>query len=262
MTEANGVNATQGGLARARILEIEDVKIDQKTGKFTLKDVVESKGGIEVACMFNPYEYTVTKSNTFQEADSANSGNSPRAQFQKAGSQTLQLHLIFDTYGQMEQTGGAQQFVSVTKYTNDLWLLMSVKAKPGSDRQDKSSPPLVAFIWGKLYFVAYITQMTQKFTLFAHDGTPVRAEIDIVFTQYVDVDDYPNQNPTSGGGPIDRVWPVSGGDRIDTIAARVYGNAAKWRLIAQYNRLDNPTRLQPGQQLLIPFESQLRPARH
>ncbi|MEZ4728404.1 MAG: LysM peptidoglycan-binding domain-containing protein [Caldilineaceae bacterium] len=108
---------------------------------------------------------------------------------------------------------------------------------------------------GKLYFVAYITQMTQKFTLFAHDGTPVRAEVDVTFTQYVDLDDYPEQNPTSGGGPIDRIWQVRAGDRIDTIAAQVYGSATKWQLIANYNQLNDPTALRPGQQLLIPVEA-------
>ncbi|MEZ4868509.1 MAG: LysM peptidoglycan-binding domain-containing protein [Caldilineaceae bacterium] len=254
MTSPSGVNATEGGLVRARILEIEDVKIG-KGGTFALKDVVQAKGGVEVGCMFNPFEYTVTKSNSFAEAESANGGNSPRAQFQKAGPQTLQLHLLFDTYA--SHNGQGKEFTSVTEHTNKLWQLMAVKTKQGSDAQDKDSPPLVAFIWGKLYFVAYITQMTQKFTLFAHDGTPVRAEVDITFTQYVDLDDYPNQNPTSGGGPIDRVWCVTGGDRIDTIAARVYGSAANWRLIAHYNQLDDPTRLRPGQQLLIPFASQV-----
>jgi len=252
MNMSNG-QQTRSGLASARILEIEDVNID-KAGRFKLKDVVQSAGGIEVACMFNPYEYTVTKSNSFAELESANGGNSPRAQFQKAGPQTLQLRLLFDTYGSWQ---GKEEFTSVTEHTNKLWQLMAVKTKQGNNPQDKDSPPLVAFIWGKLYFVAYITQMTQKFTLFAHDGTPVRAEVELTFTQYVDLDDYPSQNPTSGGGPIARVWRVSGSDRIDTIAAQVYGNAAQWRLIAQYNKLDNPTQLRPGQQLLVPFAAQL-----
>lgn len=252
MTVQNALKNTRGGLAAAQILELLDVNVDRQTGKFKVKDV--KQGEISITCMFNPYEYTVTKSNNFKEASSANSGNSPRADFESAGPQTLQLHLYFDTYGQHDQKD--EQFEPVTKYTNALWQLMAVKKKSNAGGgQDKDSPPLVAFVWGKLYFVAYITQMTQKFTLFAHDGTPVRAEVDVTFTQYVDLDDYPEQNPTSGGGPIDRIWQVRAGDRIDTIAAQVYGSATKWQLIANYNQLNDPTALRPGQQLLIPFEA-------
>ena len=71
--------------------------------------------------------------------------------------------------------------------------------------------------------------MTQKFTLFKNDGTPVRAQVDVTFTQYTDLDDYPRQNPTSGGGPIERIWRVvAGWRRLDLIAAEVYHDAGKW----------------------------------
>jgi nucleoid-associated protein YgaU len=102
--------------------------------------------------------------------------------------------------------------------------------------------------------VAFITNMTQRFTLFKPDGTPVRAKVDVTFTQYVDTEDYKNQNPTSGVGPIERIWRVISGDRLDTIAAVVYQDAAKWRLIADHNHIDNPLALKPGMLLTIPFE--------
>jgi hypothetical protein len=241
---------TRGGLVPARIVELDDTQIDLKTNKIKLEKEgdntrIKGEGSINILCMFNPSEYTVTKSNNFEEIDSANSGNSPRANFKKAGPQTLQLNLIFDTYEQKEK--------DLVKVAKDLWQLMATKPLPGGRPQDRIPPPLVAFIWGSFYFVAYITQMSQKFTLFTHKGVPVRAEVNITFTQYVELDDYPNQNPTSGGGPIDRIWTVTAGDRIDTISASVYGSANQWRHIADYNRIDNPDALQPGQQLLIPY---------
>jgi nucleoid-associated protein YgaU len=45
------------------------------------------------------------------------------------------------------------------------------------------------------------------------------------------------------------------GDRLDLIAANVYGNATKWRLIAEYNNIDNPETLKPGQTIMIPEEA-------
>jgi nucleoid-associated protein YgaU len=112
----------------------------------------------------------------------------------------------------------------------------------------------VAFEWGVFKFVSVITNMTQKFTLFKNDGTPIRAKVDVTFTQYKDVNDYPGQNPTSGGGPIQRVWRVTQGDRLDTISAAVYGDPTRWRVIAEYNGITNPLALRNGQSLTIPLQ--------
>ncbi len=219
---------TRGNLVAARIFEVDE------NGNET--------GSNAVSCMFNPFEYTVSKSNTYSER-SRNRSSAPQIEFQKAGAQTLKLALMFDTYEADED---------VSQTTNKLWKFMEPKQEGSGD--DKQPPPEVAFEWGVFRFVAVITQMTQKFTLFKNDGTPVRAKVDVTFTQHKDVNDYPNQNPTSGGGPIQQVWSVIGSDRLDTIAASVYGDAAKWRLIADYNDITNPLSLRSGMRLTIPEE--------
>ena len=230
MTEA--LQSTKGGLARDRIFEVDDHR--EKVG-----------GGFEVACMFNPFEYTLAKSNSFKEPDATKGASAPKAEFSKGGAQTLQISLLFDTY----EIGG-----DVQNITNILWQMMTVKEKPNKKPDEKDSPPMVAFTWASFYFVAYITNMTQKFILFTHEGTPVRAKVDVTFTQYIDeADVLPGQNPTSGGGPINRLWRVVGGERIDLIAAQVYGDATKWRLIAEHNQLVDPLALRPGQVLAIPL---------
>jgi nucleoid-associated protein YgaU len=122
------------------------------------------------------------------------------------------------------------------------------------ESKTKREPPYLAFEWGVFYFRAVITNMSQKFTLFKVDGTPVRAQVEVAFTQYADSKDYKHQNPTSGGGPVQRVWSVVRGDRLDTIAATVYGDATQWRRIADHNGLRDPLALTPGQQLIIPEE--------
>jgi nucleoid-associated protein YgaU len=199
-------------------------------------------GGLSVPCHFNPFEYTISKTNSYKEIEATKPKNGSQGDFQKSGPQSLKLTLTFDTYEEGE---------NVSQITNDLWKFMKPKAN-GGDPKDKESPPAVAFVWGVFRFVAVITNMTQKFTLFTKDGIPVRAKVDVTFTQYFDVDDYPNQNPTSGGGPVQRLWPVVRGDRLDLIAAEVYGDATKWRAIAEYNGIINPLRLHPGQHLIIP----------
>lgn len=219
---------TRSNLVAARIYEVDD------SGE-------EKSGGISIPCMFNPFEYTVTKTNQYEER-ARNNSDVPHVEFKKAGAQTLKLSLTFDTYESGED-------VSLT--TNKLWKLMESKTRD-EDGENKVPPPEVAFEWGVFRFVSVVTNMTQKFTLFRSDGMPVRAKVQVTFTQYKDLNDYPKQNPTSGGGPVDRIWRVVAGDRLDTIAARVYGDATQWRRIAEYNDLDNPLRLRPGLALTIP----------
>lgn len=219
---------TRGELVAARIFAVSETGSDL--------------GTISIDCMFNPYEYSVSKSNTYEEKP-GNGTDVPQVEFKKAGAQTLKLNLLFDTYA-------AGTDVSLT--TNKLWKLMESKSNEEGGDGEKIPPPWVAFEWGVFRFVSVVTSMTQKFTLFKKDGTPVRATADITFTQYKDFNDYPNQNPTSGGGPLERLRQVRAGDRIDNIAAEVYGDATKWRLIAQRNHIRNPFYLQPGMQLRIP----------
>ena len=223
------MNNTRGNLVAARIYEVD-------------QDGNEKGGGISVACMFNPFEYSVSKSNAFQEAPK-NQADTPQGEFFKSGAQTLKLNLIFDSY---EENG------DVSQETNKMWKFMLTKTQEASSQNEKIEPPQVAFEWGVFKFVSYITSMTQKFTLFKNDGTPVRANVDVTFTQYTDVNDYPRQNPTSGGGPIERVWQVVAGERLDLIAAEAYRDASKWRLIAAHNSLRDPLALRPGMQLRIP----------
>ncbi len=217
---------TRGNLVPAKIYEADE------NG--------DSVGGVEISCMFNPYEYTVSKQNQYSE-EANNQSDAPHMTFKKAGAQTLKLSLFFDTYESGED---------VSKTTNKMWKFM--QPKETRDGGDKQEPPGCAFQWGVFRFAAVMTSMTQKFTLFKNDGTPVRAKVNVTFTQYNDINDYPAQNPTSGSDSVRRTWRVVRGDRLDLIAAKVYGNATKWRAIAEYNNINNPEALVPGQLIMIP----------
>ena len=199
---------------------------------------IEKPATTKVHCMFNPYEYTIQKSNKFDPVMGAG-GKAPTMKFTGSEVQTLGINLIFDTY----ETGE-----NLLETMDRLWSFMEPKGDTTPD------PPEVAFKWGSLYFVAVITKMSQHFTLFDKDGIPVRAKVHIDFQQSRDPRDYPRQNPTSGGGPFQRIRTVIAGDRLDLIANEEYGDSQKWRLIADYNNIDNPLALRSGQQLIIPDE--------
>ena len=211
---------------------------------FQKAKIREVDGSLEVPCMFNPYEYKVSKSNSYSEK-SKNDSDTPQMEFKSAGAQTLTLSLLFDTYEKKED---------VSLKTVQLWKFMMTKTHENSGKGKKVRPPEVYFEWGVFRFRAVITQMTQTFTLFSGDGTPLRAKVDVTFLQLTDEEDYASQPAFKVGTTYERSWNVVAGDRLDTIAGNVYGDATKWRRIAEYNRIVDPLALVPGQRLRIPVE--------
>jgi hypothetical protein len=233
---ASTAPTTRGGLVPATITECQqsDDKVQKKSG------------GLVVHFMFNPEKYTVTKENTY-ESKFKSKASAPNMTFKEPKASTLSLSgLIFDSYEEKSPTNPTAN-PDVTKKTNVLFKLMNV------DSQTERPSPVV-FEWGVFQFYAVITKVSQTFTLFDKDGTPLRAEVSVDLTQHMDTTLYPKQNPTSGDGPLDRVWLVRAGDRLDLIANETYGDAAKWRLIAAHNGLRNPLQLRAGQSLRIPEE--------
>jgi hypothetical protein len=198
----------------------------------------------EIPCRFNPNAYTYTKQNCWTESGGAGQNMSP-LEFSRGTPATLQMQLFFDTYAARTDVR--------EKHTEAIWKLMLVDPALKNPKSDKSRPPRVRFQWGKSWsFDAVITSITQNFTLFLGDGTPVRATLDVTFQQSKDPEDQPNTNPTSGGVGGERIWTVSAGDTLAWIAFKEYGDSTMWRLIADHNRLTNLRRLTPGMMLEIP----------
>jgi nucleoid-associated protein YgaU len=196
-----------------------------------------------VECLFNPAEYTFSKQNEWTRG--AGSGHDlPQIEFSNGQPATLQMQLFFDTYAQRKDVRG---------YTDKIWELMLVDENLRDPKSGKARPPLVRFQWGKNWtFDAVITRISQRFTLFLDDGTPVRASLDLAFEQIKDTRQLKPQNPTSRGVGGERLWTVSAGDTLPGIAYAVYGSPARWRVIAEHNNLYDVRRLAIGTVLEIP----------
>lgn len=210
----------------------------------------EDKNAKVVECLFNPTDYSFSKSNTWNK-DSASGQDVPIAHFEGGGATSMKVDLLFDTYS-LARGGGDP--ADVRDYTEKVFKLMKVDPSLKDSKTGKSRPPIVSFRWGNTWsFKAVITSITQTFSLFTSDGKPVRAKLGVSFEQVQQEGTYPKQNPTSGGD-VEKVHVVGPGETIDSIAFRQYGDSAKWRVIADFNHLDNPMKLAPGQKLAIPGE--------
>ena len=113
------------------------------------------------------------------------------------------------------------------------------------------NPPYVAFEWGTFRFMAVITNVNADFVLFRRGGTPIRAKCSITFKEFKHRKMYMPQRPAESSNPK-TPHTVSAGERLDMIAAKIYGNPSRWRLIAQANGINNPASITPGQTLTIP----------
>jgi nucleoid-associated protein YgaU len=208
-------------------------------------EIATQDGSIRVNCLFNPKEYTIARQNRW-EVTIAKGKNIPTVEFSGGQPATLRMQLFFDTY---------EAGTDVRKHTEGLWKMMRIDEATQQRETGKGEPPKVVFTWGLNWtFDAVIENLSQRFTLFKSDGTPVRSTVDVTFKQIKDELKFAGTNPTSGGGEAQRVHIVEAGDRIDWIAFQEYHDSTKWRLIAEANNLMRPRQLRPGQRLIIPME--------
>jgi hypothetical protein len=198
----------------------------------------------QITCLFNPTEYTIAKSNTWQ-ARSVVGRNVPKLDFTGGGSRTLNLELMFDVF---EESGA-----DVRTHIDKLWQLTMIDDAQASSQTNRSRPPLCLFQWGgNWHFKAAITSLSVRYTLFRQDGTPVRAIATVTLEEAADDNDQPGTNPTSYAEAGMRRREVKHRDTLALIAFQEYGDSTKWRPIAEANRLADPSDIEPGQILAIP----------
>lgn len=187
----------------------------------------------EIKVLFNPPEYTLSKSNEFANINIPGL-ESPLLQFTRGGLQTLTVDLFFDTYEKNED---------VRNYTNDVVALMEID-------EDLHAPPVCQFTWGKgVSFTSVVTQISKKFTMFNAEGIPVRATFSVTFSEYKT--EAQLKKPTSSPDRT-KVYMLKQGDSLWAIAKEEYGDPAKWRAIADANDIDNPRELPIGVEIKIP----------
>ncbi len=209
----------------------------------------------ELECQFNPSELTITKSISWTECSSLGkeeikkaSWNSPPLKFAGGSPAEYSLSLFFDSYA---ADGGPKD---VREFTNKLLRLTLRGAGHAMFMVPYADPPWVNFVWGKItLFTAVVENVSISYTMFAQDGTPIRAKATVKFKQneLIGDDVIPAQNPTSRTDSR-KTRIVHSGQRLDQIAYEEYGDARFWRLLAEANHLDDPFHLTDAQILVIP----------
>lgn len=203
--------------------------------------------GTTVECQFRPKEYAVNKEISWTPGKAVGKTMDP-PKYESGSPLKMTIELLFDSYESL----GSGKARDVRNITGALWEMTRVSEQRKEPHTQKSEPPQIEFRCGLMWsFKAVITSIGEKFTMFDPDGTPVRSTVTLALLQAVNEGEFPGQNPTSGGHDGYAVHLVTEGETIDTIAFQEYGSSAAWRHLAEANDLDDPTRLAPGQRLLL-----------
>jgi hypothetical protein len=211
----------------------------------TEKAFLEIEGGERLPCLFNPAQFTVGRTNEWA-ADRLPGKGVPTLRYAGARSGWLRMELFFDT---------THDGSPVTKYTGKIVGLMEVDLTlPGTDETTNNArPPYVTFHWGDLHsFKAVVSDLELAFTYFSSAGVPLRARMQLALRQYEPSKAFGPQNPTSGTPRPHRVHRVRPGETLDRISATYYGDATRWRSLADANGIADPLDLRPGRLLSIP----------
>ena len=217
------------------------------------KAYLEAANGVKVEAWFNPKEFTLARSNKW-EMKTVSGQSHPNPQFGGAEPQKVSIDLLFDD---SDSPSG-----DVTTVCAQLFKMMDVdKAQSGgANNRNSARPPTVTFGWGSLLvpFKAVMDSLSVQYLLFRPDGTPIRAVAKVSltsvekFTAQAGGGGLKRQNPTTTGVGGLRSHYVRDGDSLQSISYAAYGDATKWRVIAEANGIDDPVQLRRGTVLSIP----------
>lgn len=205
-----------------------------------------------VPFLFNPKELSVEKSNQFAEVNIPGL-SSPILQFVRGNARTVTMDLLFDTY---------EEGIDVRVFTDRItgWDAGSMFSKlPGVAKglmdidSDLHAPPICLFVWGTYFFQCIIDRVSKRFTMFLPEGIPVRATLTVALKEYQEVD-VQVKSICFQSADLTKRRVVVQGDSLWSLAGKIYGNPAEWRLIADANGIDDPRTLVPGRELVIPVK--------
>jgi LysM repeat protein len=215
--------------------------------------IIDTTTGASYPVMYNPEELKFEQGNTFAEVGVPGL-NAPPLQYVRGKARVLTMELFFDSY----EAGS-----DVRGFTQPIVQLL--------DRQPfTKAPPVLLFSLGQVQFRCVLVDVSQRFTMFLRDGTPVRSSMSVRLQEYVDIDLEVSQgiffgSPTASaavnaaGGAAAAVLAgaasvhvVALGETLSGIAAAFLGDAAQWRVIADANKILDPLGLAPGTSLIIP----------
>ena len=247
------------------------------------------RSGERIGCMLNPASLVVrrlagirTRHSASGPLTGANLKDDPLI-YTGGGTTELLLDLLFD----VTLAGSSIASDDVRALTRPLFQL----AEGAGGDDGYSQPPLVRFVWGKHWNTpGVVTAVAEHLEQFTPEGAPQRSWLRMRLVRVSEpshpaarlsaksIPKFPadlavsaegvNVHQVIGGGPSGSTEaeteaerpaePAGSAERLDEIAHRLYGDCRFWRLIAQFNKIENPLEVAAGHLLRIPSPSAIQ----
>jgi hypothetical protein len=241
--------------------------------------LLESSGE-RLGAMMNPESIVVRRRAGLQPRRSAGGGISgvrlgdDPVLWTGGGVTELEFDLLFD----VTLPGSTIETQDVRQLTLPLWNL----AESRGASEEPGRPPLVRFVWGKNWNVpGLVAAVAERLEYFSAEGLPRRSWLRMRFLRTAEPPAEPEKRPEEppesdeetapellvdpelipedeilvhevSGGEGSGGVQIGGGERWDLIAQRYLGDCRLWKLLADFNQIDDPAALRPGQLLRIP----------
>ncbi len=201
--------------------------------------------GVTFTVQYNPKEFRVEKSLTWEEAKTQGQSTNP-IQFQKGAPMTASFDLIFDTTADTPPKNVQQVWVDA------LLALTNADVKPAQGEPEelkKQRPRSLLFTWGTFSMKCVIESVNVTYLMFASTGEAVRARCSVKLKEW--------QTATFAGSGSSSTWDsakiklvdVKGGQTVSQVAS---ANGSDMRTVASANGITDPLSDLTGQVLSIP----------
>jgi len=188
--------------------------------------------------MFNPNTYSHKYEIEFEDRQGAGDSASPQV-FGKIKPQEYFFEFVFDG------TGTAAEKINVHE-TVETFLAITGKYEGDSHRTK-----YLILHWGTLLTACVLKSAEITYTLFASDGSPLRAKIKADFAENVE-DTKRVAEERKNSPDLTHVRVVREGEHLSLLCQQMYGTPDYYLQVATFNELNNFRNLQTGQTLLFP----------
>lgn len=210
-----------------------------------------------ITVQFNPAEYSISRGanmgrNQIWGRDVKTETMPPPTEPKSA---TLSLTLYFDNITKLEKKSLLDKAKSLGAKKED-------KKEPVAVCEDivqvikysaeEHAPPKVRFLWGTLDFDGHITSAQIQYTMFAPDGRPVRATLNLTLEGEEKKAEQKSKQNTFNSPNRTKERMLTEGDQLWMMAQQEYDDPALWKVIAEANGILNPRKLSRAMTLKVP----------
>lgn len=188
--------------------------------------------------MLNPSSFKLAQGISYStESSLGEAAKAPK--FKGAKDETVNFNIMLDNTG-------------VVPNSKDVKTQIQALCKVCYEYQGTNHEPnVVQLIWGNFSFNGRLTSMTTDYTLFKPSGEPLRAKIDLAFTNYISAkEEALKANKTSPD--LTHLIEVKAGDSLPLLCFRIYKNSAYYLEVAKSNGITNFRNIKPGTKLNFP----------